>query len=36
MSAAPVGSLFGKGSAADFDPLLPAQKWGFLLRLEID
>ena len=32
----PVGSLWGKGSAPDRDALLPAQKWGFLLRFQID
>jgi hypothetical protein len=26
----------GKGSAPDRDSLLPAQKWGFLLRFQID
>ena len=32
----PIGSLLGKRSAPDRDALLSAQKWGFLLRFQID
>ena len=31
-----IGGLFGERSAADRDSFLPAQKWGFLLRFQID
>jgi hypothetical protein len=31
-----VGSLWGKGSTPDRDALLSTQKWGFLLRFQID
>jgi hypothetical protein len=31
-----MGSLLGKRSAADGDALLPAEKWGFLLCVEVD
>ena len=32
----PVSSLFLDLSAADRNTLLPAQKWGFLLRFQVD
>ena len=32
----PGGSSFGKRSAPDRDAFLPTQKWGFLLRFQID
>src|SRR5258707_11899497 len=35
-SLQPIGSLLRNGSAPDRDSLLSAQKWGFLLRFQID
>ena len=32
----PAGCFLGKGRTPDRDALLPAQKWGFLLRFQVD